>query len=142
MRGGGCVLVPDQAPGPHPGKACRRVARRPSLTLRGQDHYTVGQPGLQRMMFRLQELVTRVDGAWLRSAVRACIVTRPCHAAELAHHLEAEGISFLQLSFRWMNCLLMRELPLRSVVRLWDTYMAESDGFDTFHGAPHARTPR
>jgi hypothetical protein len=38
-----------------------------------------------------------------------------------------------------MNCLLMRELPLYLVVRLWDTYFSESragavrDGFHTFH---------
>lgn len=37
-----------------------------------------------------------------------------------------------------MNCLLTRELPLRLIVRLWDTYIAESthavrDGFEAFH---------
>lgn len=33
-----------------------------------------------------------------------------------------------------MNCLLMRELPPKMVIRMWDTYMAESgDGFSDFH---------
>lgn len=32
-----------------------------------------------------------------------------------------------------MNCLLMRELPLRAVVRAWDTYLAEDNGFGSFH---------
>jgi hypothetical protein len=29
--------------------------------------------------------------------------------------------------------LLLRELPLRLMIRLWDTYLAEVDGFTTFH---------
>ena len=33
-----------------------------------------------------------------------------------------------------MNCLLMREMSLKSTVRMWDTYMAEGvDGFANFH---------
>ena len=30
---------------------------------------------------------------------------------------------------RWMNNLLLRELPLQATIRLWDTYLAEPDGF-------------
>ncbi|KAJ1895771.1 GTPase-activating protein, partial [Kickxella alabastrina] len=39
-------------------------------------------------------------------------------------------------AFRWMNCLLMRELSLDCVVRVWDTYLAEgggAQGFSAFH---------
>jgi hypothetical protein len=33
-----------------------------------------------------------------------------------------------------MNCFLLRELPLRSILRLWDTYIAEEiGGFENFH---------
>ena len=40
----------------------------------------------------------------------------------------------MQFAFRWMNCLLMRELELNCVVRLWDTYLSETNrGFDDFH---------
>ena len=55
--------------------------------------------------------------------------------ARLANHLQQEGIQFIQFAFRWMNCLLMREMPLRSTVRMWDTYLAEgsSEGFSEFH---------
>lgn len=55
--------------------------------------------------------------------------------ARLALHLQNEGIEFIQFAFRWMNCLLMRELPLRSTIRMWDTYLAEgsSEGFSEFH---------
>ena len=43
----------------------------------------------------------------------------------LAAHLEREGLEFIQFAFRWVNCLLLRELPFSLGVRLWDTYLAE-----------------
>ncbi|KAI8350390.1 rab-GTPase-TBC domain-containing protein [Blakeslea trispora] len=81
-----------------------------------QDNYTFAQPGIQRQITTLKELVTRID-------------------AHLSQHLQNEGIEFIQFAFRWMNCLLMRELPLRSTIRMWDTYLAEgsSEGFSEFH---------
>jgi TBC1 domain family member 2 len=73
------------------------------------------QPGLQRMVLRLEELVRRID-------------------ADLHAHLAAEGVQFIQFAFRWMNCLLMRELPLGAIVRAWDTYLSEeAGGFESFH---------
>lgn len=50
----------------------------------------------------------------------------------LHKHLQAHGVDYLQFSFRWMNNLLTRELPLYCTIRLWDTYLAESDGFAVF----------
>jgi TBC1 domain family member 2 len=44
-----------------------------------------------------------------------------------------QGIIFLQFAFKWMNCLLLREFHLRCVIRLWDTYISEKDGFEDFH---------
>jgi hypothetical protein len=80
-----------------------------------QDHYTSDQPGLQRMVMRLEELVTRID-------------------ASLTKHLQETGILFIQFAFRWMNCLLLREFNLPCIIRLWDTYLSEGDGgFETFH---------
>lgn len=80
-----------------------------------QDHYTSGQPGIQSMVAKLKDIVRRID-------------------EQLYRHLDEEGLDFLQFSFRWMNCLLMREFPLQCVIRLWDTYIAEpSEGFSTFH---------
>lgn len=81
-----------------------------------QDHYTPSQPGIQKMIHRLRELVHRID-------------------EPLVMHLEAAGAEFHTFAFRWMNCLLLRELPLRLMVRLWDTYLAEArnsigDGFN------------
>ncbi|KAI8393921.1 rab-GTPase-TBC domain-containing protein [Radiomyces spectabilis] len=81
-----------------------------------QDNYTFAQPGIQRQIVTLKELVCRID-------------------ARLTNHLQNEGIEFIQFAFRWMNCLLMRELPLKSIIRMWDTYLAEgsSEGFSEFH---------
>ncbi|CAM9168958.1 unnamed protein product [Ectocarpus sp. 6 AP-2014] len=79
-----------------------------------QDHYTAMQPGLQRMVLRLEELVQRID-------------------ADLHRHITDEGLMYIQFAFRWMNCLLMRELPQRAVVRAWDTYLSEENGFESFH---------
>lgn len=79
-----------------------------------QDYYTFSQPGIQRRVHFLRELVSRVD-------------------SNLCTHLEEEGLDFLQFAFRWMNCLLMRELPFALIVRVWDTYLAEADGFAVFH---------
>lgn len=80
-----------------------------------QDHYTQDQPGVQRMVMRLEELVTRMD-------------------ASLTEHLKEKGVIFIQFAFRWMNCLLLREFKLESIIRFWDTYLSEGDGgFETFH---------
>jgi hypothetical protein len=68
-----------------------------------------------------------------------------------------QGIDFLQFAFRWVNCLLLREIPFELVPRLWvseqhflcfpcpsyrnfhwspcfgqDTYFAEGDGMHDF----------
>ena len=80
-----------------------------------QDHYTSDQPGMQRMVMHLEELVNRID-------------------ADLALHLRNTGIEFMQFAFKWMNCLLLREFQLPCVMRLWDTYLSEGDGgFEDFH---------
>jgi hypothetical protein len=44
-------------------------------------------------------------------------------AAPLAAHLEAQNVEFIQFAFRWMNCLLMREISVKNTIRMWDTYL-------------------
>lgn len=78
-----------------------------------QDHYTYAQPGIQRTLFHVRELVARVE-------------------APVAAHLEKEGVEFMQFAFRWVNCLLLRELPFNLGTRLWDTYLAEGPGLKGF----------
>ncbi|KAH6899759.1 rab-GTPase-TBC domain-containing protein [Thelonectria olida] len=79
-----------------------------------QDHYIVAQPGIQRQVAALRDLTARID-------------------AGLSKHLEQEGVEFIQFSFRWMNCLLMREISVKNTIRMWDTYLAEEQGFSEFH---------
>lgn len=53
---------------------------------------------------------------------------------DLHRHFLNEGIQYMQFSFRWMNCILLRELPLRAIMRVWDTYLSEEEGgFENFH---------
>lgn len=79
-----------------------------------QDNYTFAQPGIQTKVNALRELVKRID-------------------SQLHAHLEEQSVEYLQFAFRWMNNLLMRELPLRCSIRLWDTFLSETNGFADFH---------
>ncbi|XP_029428860.1 TBC1 domain family member 22B [Rhinatrema bivittatum] len=79
-----------------------------------QDNYTFAQPGIQKKVKALEELVSRIDD-------------------QVHNHFRRYEVEYLQFAFRWMNNLLMRELPLRCTIRLWDTYQAESEGFSHFH---------
>jgi len=79
-----------------------------------QDNYTFAQPGIQYKVRTLEELIKRIE-------------------EPLYRHLKTQNIEFLQFAFRWMNNLLMRELPMRCTIRLWDTYLAEQEGFSQFH---------
>ncbi|RHZ90098.1 hypothetical protein Glove_8g36 [Diversispora epigaea] len=69
-----------------------------------QDNYTFAQPGIQRQINKLKDLINRID-------------------EPLATHLQEEGLEFIQFAFRWMNCLLMREMSLKNTIRMWDTYL-------------------
>ncbi|KAG9508687.1 TBC1 domain family member 22B [Fragariocoptes setiger] len=71
-----------------------------------QNNYTFAQPGIQRLVKMLARVVSRAD-------------------ADLHNHLRAHNVDYLQFAFRWMNNLLIREIPLRLIVRLWDSYLAE-----------------
>ena len=86
-----------------------------------QDHYTFAQPGIQRCVFRLSSLVQSLN-------------------PPLYNHFETEQVSFMHFAFRWMNCLLMREMSLPCTIRLFDTYIASSStssgglsSFASFH---------
>lgn len=72
-----------------------------------QDNYIFAQPGIQRQVAALHDLTARID-------------------APLAKHLEQEQVEFMQFSFRWMNCLLMREISVQNTIRMWDTYLVSS----------------
>lgn len=80
-----------------------------------QDNYIFAQPGIQRSVRRMAELVARID-------------------VPLSAHLGSQNVEFMQFAFRWMNCLLMREISVQNTIRMWDTYLAEGpDAFSQFH---------
>lgn len=72
-----------------------------------QDNYTFAQPGIQRQVSQLEDLIERIQ-------------------PDLYQHLQENSVQFLQFAFRWFNNLLMRELPLTAIVRLWDSYFSEA----------------
>lgn len=79
-----------------------------------QSNYTHNQPGLQKMVSKMQEIVNEID-------------------EELIKHFELQEVTFIQFAFRWMNCYLMREFNLKTIARIWDTYFSEEDAFNKFH---------
>mmetsp|Transcript_31056 Transcript_31056/g.54006 ORF Transcript_31056/g.54006 Transcript_31056/m.54006 type:complete len:335 (-) Transcript_31056:4651-5655(-) len=78
-----------------------------------QDFFFPSSPGIQRSLMRIQEIIGRVDEG-------------------LSRHFKAQEVTMLQFAFRWFNCLLVRELPLRLVFCLWDAFMSEQDGFSAY----------
>ncbi|CUM64432.1 uncharacterized protein PRCAT00002036001 [Priceomyces carsonii] len=79
------------------------------------DNYIHEQPGIIRQVGELKNLIAKID-------------------MELLKHFDDEGVEFIQFSFRWMNCLLMRELSINLIIRMWDTYLSETPlGFNNFH---------
>eukprot|EP00591_Stephanopyxis_turris_P006352 CAMPEP_0195530962 /NCGR_PEP_ID=MMETSP0794_2-20130614/34089_1 /TAXON_ID=515487 /ORGANISM="Stephanopyxis turris, Strain CCMP 815" /LENGTH=392 /DNA_ID=CAMNT_0040662589 /DNA_START=152 /DNA_END=1329 /DNA_ORIENTATION=+ len=86
-----------------------------SILVRIQDHYTPDQPGIQRMVHQLEDIMTQIN-------------------EELCDHLSRNGVAFITFAFRWMNCLLIRELSLKCIIRMWDSHLSEGgDGFENFH---------
>lgn len=79
-----------------------------------EDNFIPDQPGILKRVARLEEIVAAVDPL-------------------LSDHLARNGNEFIQFSYRWMNCLLMRELPFNMVVKLWDALLAEEDGIADLH---------
>lgn len=79
------------------------------------DNYIHEQPGILKQVQDLKNLISKID-------------------LELLNHFNSESIEFIQFSFRWMNCLLMRELNIDLIIRMWDTYLSENPlGFSSFH---------
>lgn len=73
------------------------------------ENYTPSQPGIQRQNMHLCEIIKRVD-------------------PELLMHMEEENIDTMQVSFRWFNCLLVREFAEVGILRIWDSLIAEGHG--------------
>ena len=79
-----------------------------------QTNYTHNQPGINKMIKKMELIIQKVD-------------------SELYDYLRNFEIDYVQFCFRWMNCFLIREFPVKLILRLWDTYFSEEKGFSEFH---------
>ena len=79
-----------------------------------QTNYTHHQPGIVKMIKKMEMIIKTVDNS-------------------LYEYLKKFEIDYVQFCFRWMNCFLMREFPVKLMLRLWDTYFSEEKGFSDFH---------
>ena len=79
-----------------------------------QTNYTHNQPGITKMIKKMELIVEKVD-------------------PKLYDYLKKFEIDYVQFCFRWMNCFLIREFPVNLILRLWDTYFSEEKGFSEFH---------
>ena len=79
-----------------------------------QTNYTINQPGITKMIKKMELIVEKVD-------------------PKLYDYLKKFEIDYVQFCFRWMNCFLIREFPVNLILRLWDTYFSEEKGFSEFH---------
>jgi len=57
----------------------------------------------------------------------------PDDEEQVLEHLQTYNIDTVFYGFRWMLCLLTRELPLRAAIRLWDCYIADAAGVASLH---------
>lgn len=60
----------------------------------------------------------------MKSAMQMIIIYS--FSEQVHRHLEQHEVKYLQFAFRWMNNLLMREVPLQCTIRLWDTYQVNN----------------
>ena len=65
------------------------------------------------MVKRIEYIISRID-------------------ADLLEHFEHEQVTVLQLVFRWINCLLSRELNMTTLFRCYDALLAEECGLYEF----------
>jgi hypothetical protein len=74
----------------------------------------IQQSGVNQMIKKLKEIIKFAD-------------------VDLFFHLQKLQINFVQFAFSWMNCYLTREFNIILIIRMWDTYFSEDDGFNNFH---------
>lgn len=79
------------------------------------DNYTLSPTGgTHKTLNNIKEITKKID-------------------CDLANHLEQNEVNFTIFSIRWIFCLLIREFPLKVGMRLFDTYIADEEGFSVLH---------
>jgi hypothetical protein len=68
------------------------------------------QPGVHKMLNKMKAVVSQVD-------------------SQALEYLQSLDIMFMDFAYRWVACYLTREFDIYQVIRLWDTYFSEEDGF-------------
>lgn len=79
-----------------------------------QDNYTELQPGVHKIINKMKKLIEQSD-------------------PDSLEHLKELDINFMDFAYRWVSCYLTREFNIYQIIRLWDTYFSEEDGFSQFH---------
>ena len=79
-----------------------------------QDNYTDMQPGVHKIINKMKKLIEQAD-------------------PDVLKYLDSLDINFMDFAYRWVSCYLTREFDIYQIVRLWDTYLSEEDGFSQFH---------
>jgi hypothetical protein len=79
-----------------------------------QDNYTELQPGVHKIINKMKKLIEQSD-------------------SEVLSHLDTLDINFMDFAYRWVSCYLTREFTMYQIIRLWDTYLSEEEGFSQFH---------
>eukprot|EP00917_Polyrhabdina_sp_WS-2016_P013639 GHVP01029852.1.p1 GENE.GHVP01029852.1~~GHVP01029852.1.p1 ORF type:complete len:352 (+),score=61.45 GHVP01029852.1:2-1057(+) len=80
-----------------------------------QKNYTSNHTGVIEKIAKIELIISKME-------------------PELYAHLKKEKVDFLHFGFRWISCLLIREIPLRHIIRMWDTYISEGkESFSIFH---------
>jgi len=79
-----------------------------------QDNYTEMQPGVHKIINKMKAIIQSVD-------------------PDILAHLQDLDINFMDFAYRWVSCYLTREFDIYQIIRLWDTYLSEDEGFSQFH---------
>lgn len=74
------------------------------------DYFFQSSSGIQKALIKIKDILSRIDQV-------------------LVEHFETEQIEMIHFSFRWLNCMFIRELPMYLVFRLWDGFLSLADGF-------------
>jgi hypothetical protein len=68
------------------------------------------QPGVHRIINKVKALIKKSD-------------------PDVLKHLEDQDINFMDFAYRWVSCYLTREFSIYQIIRIWDTYLSENEGF-------------
>eukprot|EP01129_Flabellula_baltica_P013572 TRINITY_DN6328_c0_g1_i2.p1 TRINITY_DN6328_c0_g1~~TRINITY_DN6328_c0_g1_i2.p1 ORF type:complete len:407 (+),score=59.24 TRINITY_DN6328_c0_g1_i2:20-1240(+) len=89
---------------------------------------------LDILLSRLREKHTFTDAGIFAESMVSQLETAMNHVnPTLTKHILDKGLTFFHFSFRWMLCLMTRELSAKNLIELWDYYILEPNGFEINH---------